>query len=637
MRSNSTVRFAPLAIAAALFGCSLTKAIGEEEDLPAWIHAHYSKQEVRIPMRDGAHLFASIYSPIDRPDQPETHPILLNRTPYSCAPYGADQFRTSLGPSELFAKNGYIVVYSDVRGRYLSEGEFDNMRPHVDAVASGKGVDESSDTYDTIDWLLQNIPNHNGRVGMWGISYPGFYAAAGMIDAHPNLLAVSPQAPIADWWFDDFHHNGAFFLPHAFNFLATFGRPRPQPTTENAKAFDHGIVDGYEFFLRLGSLKHADERYFKGDVAFWNDLTHHPNYDAYWAARDLRPHLHHVAPAVLTVGGWFDAEDLFGALNIYRTVERENPGSWNALVMGPWRHGGWARMDGDRLGDQRFGDKTSVWYRETVEFKFFEHFLRSEGAPPCDLPEATVFETGTNRWRAFDAWPPAGVARHRLDFHGGGVLAMDQPASETEARDSFVSDPSHPVPFTEDVAIGMTAEYMTDDQRFASRRPDVLTYRTEPLTADVTLAGPIDVDLFVSTTGTDCDWIVKLIDVYPDDAKCPDELPHGHSWSAAQMMVRSESFRGRFRDGKEHPKPFVPNEVAHVGFPLQDVLHTFAKGHRIMVQVQSTWFPLVDRNPQKYVDNIYLCDDADFTVATHSLWRDSAHRSGLSIGVLSPP
>ncbi len=637
MRTFTLGRLASVALATALLGCSTTRAAdAADDDLAAWIRAHYTKREVQIPARDGAKLFAAIYSPIDRPDQPEQHPILLCRTPYSCSPYGADQFRTSLGPSELFAKSGYIVVYSDVRGRYLSEGEFVNMRPHADAVQIGKGVDESSDTWDTVDWLIQNVPNHNGRVGMWGISYPGFYAAAGMIDAHPNLVAVSPQAPIADWWFDDFHHHGAFFLPHAFNFLASFGRPRPVPTTEGGPRFEHGTEDGYEFFLKLGSLKHADERYFKGEVAFWNEMMNHPNYDAWWQARNLLPHLHKVAPAVLVVGGWFDAEDLYGALNIYRVIERDNPAVSNSLVMGPWRHGGWARSDGDKLGDQRFGDKTAVWYRENVEFKFFEHWLKGDVGTASGVPEAVVFETGANRWRSFAQWPPAQLARHRLEFRAGGALALDQPAKDESACDSFSSDPSRPVPFTQDVATGMTGEYMTDDQRFASRRPDVLVYQTDPLDEALTLAGPCNVDLWVSTTGTDCDWIVKLIDVYPGDAKCPDELPHGRSWSSAQFMVRSESFRGRFRESAELPKPFVPNQPTRISFPLQDVLHTFGKGHRVMVQVQSTWFPLVDRNPQKFVDNIYLADDKDFVPATHSVWRDNAHRSALEVGVLPP-
>jgi hypothetical protein len=601
----------------------------EQEALAKYIRDNYVKQEQQIPMRDGVKLFTVVYLP---KDTTQKYPLLMNRTPYSVGPYGKDKYRGSLGPNRLFPKEGYIFVSQDVRGCYLSEGKFEDMRPHMAKKTSPRDIDESTDTYDTIDWLVKNVPNNNGRVGLWGISYPGFYAAAGMIDAHPALKAVSPQAPIADWWYDDFHHHGALFLPHAFNFMASFGQARPEPTTRSANRFNHGTPDGYQFFLDLGPLKNANERYFKDRIWFWNRLCEHPNYDAFWQARNLLPHLKKVAPAVMTVGGWFDAEDLYGPLKIYGTVERDNPGIYNVLVMGPWRHGGWSGRDGDRLGNISFGAKTAPWYQKNVELPFFEHFLKDKG--DRRLPEALVFETGVNRWRHFDHWPPKGIQTKRLHFHPNGKLSFDPPKEEGEAHDEFISDPSKPVPFTETIATGMTVEYMTDDQRFAARRPDVLAYQTDVLKEDVTLAGPLLADLRVATTGTDADWVVKLIDVFPPDAPDYPKMTPGKRLGGYQMMVRSEVIRGRFRNSYEKPEPFVPNQVTPVRLELLDVLHTFAKGHRIMIQVQCTWFPLVDRNPQKYVDNIYLADEKDFINATQRVYRSKQQPTSVQVGVL---
>lgn len=613
----------------------------------------YTKREVRIPMRDGVELFTAIYQPKDRSQR---YPFLMKRTPYSLRPYGEDEFPRSLGPSVELMRDGYIFVYQDVRGCYMSEGTFRNMTPHVSVKRSASDIDESTDTYDTIDWLLLNVEGHNGCVGQWGISYPGFYAAAGMIDAHPALVAVSPQAPIADWYFDDFHHHGAFFLPHAFNFLASFGRPREGPTTERNPRFDHGTPDGYRFFLDLGPLSNANDRHLHGEIPFWNAIVEHPNYDDFWKARDILPHLRNVAPAVLTVGGWFDAEDLYGPLQIYRSIERENPGIENALVMGPWRHGGWARGDGDRLGNARFGAATSKTYRAEVEAPFFRHHLKGEADP--ELAEAIVFETGTNRWRAFDTWPPEERITERLYLHDGGALSFEPPASpdsgsmdesgddepdhdkpayDEPAYDEFVSDPAKPVPYTEDIAIGMTREYMTDDQRFASRRPDVLTYRSEPLDDDVTIAGDLLAELWVSTSESAADWVVKVIDEFPPDAEDPDDLEEGVRMGGYQMMVRSEVLRGRYRNDYSRPEPFEPGRVTYVPVPLQDVLHTFRAGHRIVVQIQSTWFPLVDRNPQRYVDNIFEADEEDFVRATHRVYRSPVHATSLRVGRLPAP
>jgi hypothetical protein len=622
---------------------------------PYSVRDNYTKREVRIAMRDGTQLFTSIYSPRDTSSK---WPILLRRSPYSVSPYGEDKFPESIGPDELFAPAKYIFAFQDVRGAYMSEGQFVDMRPelasrrnppaaasdsngssaaHGSIDADSRAFDESTDTWDTIDWLVKNVENNNGRVGLYGISYPGFYAAAGMIDAHPALKAVSPQAPIADWFFDDFHHHGALFLPHAFNFLSGFGQPRPKPTTERPRGIDHHTQDGYQFFLDMGPLSNANALYFHGDIAFWNDLAAHPNYDAFWQARNLLPHLKHVAPAVMTVGGWFDAEDLYGALNIYRAVEEQNPGVFNVIVMGPWQHGGWSRTDGQSLGNVEFGSKTAEWYRRELELPFFEHFLKDKASPT--IPEASMFDTGKNEWRSFDHWPPRSIdARElRLQAHGRLAIAASGAANASAARgdeafDEFVSDPAHPVPFTEVVNVGMTREYMTDDQRFAARRPDVLTWQSDVLDRDVTLAGPLTAELTVSTSATDADWIVKLVDVFPADVKDNPHTRPGEHMGGYQMMVRSEVIRGRFRDSLEHPRPFTPNEPEHVELALQDVLHTFQKGHKVEIQVQCTWFPLVDRNPQKYVENIFEARAEDFVAARQRVWRDSFVRVGVLAG-----
>jgi putative CocE/NonD family hydrolase len=618
-----------LSVVVVLGGSFSAPAQGQATNHARFLRRTYTKQEYKIPMRDGVKLHTVVYAPRDRSQR---YPLLMTRTPYSAGPYGPGTFRGKLGPSRLFDQAKYIFVIQDVRGCYLSEGTFVNMRPHRESKKGKTDIDESTDTYDTIAWLLDHVPGHNGRVGLWGISYPGFYSAAGMIDAHPALKAVSPQAPIADWFFDDFHHHGAFFLPHAFNFFARFGHPRPVPTALSAPRFDHGTPDGYQFFLDLGSLKNVDPRYFRDRVPFWNELAQHPNYDSFWQARNLLPHLNQVAPAVLTVGGWFDAEDLYGALNIYRSIEEKNPGIFNALVMGPWRHGGWGRDQGDRLGNIPFGSKTGGFYRRWIELPFFEYYLKDKGQH--GLPEAMVFETGSNRWRRFEHWPPPRKTRS-LYFHAGNKLLFSKPGNAAGASDSYISDPQKPVPFTEDIDQGMTVNYMVDDQRFASRRPDVLVYQTEPFKEEITLAGPILADLWVSTSGTAADWVVKLIDVFPPDTKAPAGFTPTRPLGGYQMMVRSEVIRGRFRNSDEKPEPFVPGKVTQVKLELQDVLHTFRPGHRLMVHIQSTWFPLVDRNPQKYVPNIFQANPADFIKATQHLHRSKEHPSCLHVGVLN--
>jgi len=593
------------------------------------IQATYAKQEVSIPMRDGKKLFTSIYTP---KDTSKAWPIMLTRTPYSVSPYGADKFKTALGPSSLFSKEGFIFVYQDVRGRYMSEGEFVNVTPHRPAKGKPEEIDESTDTYDTIDWIVKNVPNNNGKVGMWGISYPGFYTAAGMIDAHPALKAASPQAPVSDWFVgDDFHHNGAFYLTHAFRFLDRFGHPRPAPTVPGP-APKQNLTEAYKYFLELGTLADMETKHFKGDVAFWSEMMLHPNYDEYWKARNIRPHLKKIRPAVMTVGGWFDAEDLFGALKVYEAVEEQSPGATNILVMGPWYHGQWSQGDGDSLGNVRFGGKTSVFYREQIEFPFFCHYLKDKD--PHGLPEATMFETGSNEWKKFDVWPPKNVTRKALYFQAGGKLSFDPPAAGVAAFDEYVSDPTKPVPYISGQATGMTREHMVDDQRFASSRTDVLSYQTEPLAEDLTIAGPIVPSLRVSTTGTDSDWVVKVIDVYPDTMPDPVPAVPGVKMGGFQQLLRGECFRGRFRNGFEKPEPFEPGKVEKVEYVMPDALHTFRKGHRIMVQVQSSWFPLVDRNPQKFVD-IYKATEADFQKATQRVYHSADAPSSVRVQLLN--
>jgi uncharacterized protein len=613
------------------FSCSKFQTDQTSSEDSTFVVENYDKYEYQIPMRDGKRLFTSVYVPKDKNEE---YPIMLNRTPYNVAPYGENKYKTILGPSRLFTKEKYIFVYEDVRGRFMSEGDFVDVRPHIPNKQNKNDFDESSDTYDTVEWLIKNIPDNNGKVGIYGISYPGFYTVTGIIDAHPAVAAASPQAPIADWFWDDFHHHGAFFLIDAFDFYYSFGQPRPNLTTKWLKGFDYGTPDGYKFFLELGSVKNVNEKYFKKKIKFWNDLEEHPNYDEYWQARNIRPHLKNIKPAVLTVGGWFDAEDLFGAINIYKTIEENNPGVYNIFVMGPWNHGGWTRTDGTSLGNVFFKNNPppSKFYQEEIELKFFNYYLKGKGK--LDLPEAYMFETGTNKWRTFSEWPPKNLKATKLFLHRNGEIEFYPPAENQNAYDEFISDPNKSVPYTETITTNRTIEYMTDDQRFASRRPDVLTYQIDELKEELTIAGALNVDLYVSTTGSDADWIVKLIDVYPDDHPQFSLTPSYIKMGGYQQMVRSEVFRGRFRNSYEKPEAFVPNKITKVKFPLQDVLHTFKKGHRFMIQIQSTWFPLVDRNPQKYVANIFKANEKDFIKATHRVYRSKQNASSIGFGVI---
>ncbi len=627
-------------VLALVFSAPGAPAAEPPSPLAAFVREAYTKHEHLVPMRDGTRLFTAVYVPKDA-GPAKRYPILMTRTPYSVAPYGIDAYPASLGPSEAAAREKFVFAYQDVRGRMMSEGTFVDVRP-VLPNKGPKDVDETTDAWDTVDWLVKNVPHNNGKVGTWGISYPGFYAAMAAIDAHPALVAVSPQAPVADWFAgDDFHHNGALFLAAAFNFYVRFGQPREGPTTKWAPKFDHGSVDGYRFFLEAGPLASLS-RHMKG-VAFWDDLMAHETYDAYWQARNTRPHLKGIRPAVLTVGGWYDAEDAFGSLETYRAIERQSPGAANRLVVGPWWHGGWARSEGESHGRVTFGQKTSVHYRERVELPFFLHHLK--GGPDPKLPEATVFETGRNLWRSFDAWPPREAKATSFRLGSGGALSADAPPAGSAVVAEWVSDPAKPVPYVESVEIGMDADYMTADQRFASRRPDVAVWQTPPLDGDVTVAGPVEVSLSVSTSGTDADWVVKLIDVWPDDVPVEawewtprnawDEKPTRSKLGGNQQLVRGEPFRGRFRKSLSSPEAFTPGKVETVAFAMPDVLHTFRRGHRIMVQVQGSWFPLVDRNPQTFVP-IRSAKESDFRPATMRVHDGAQSPSRVVLPVLPP-
>lgn len=589
-----------------------------------WIKENYTKHIYKIPMSDGVKLYTHVYVPKDA-SPGNKYPMVMMRTCYSVAPYDETSFPARLGPSATMNKEKYIFVHQDVRGRWMSEGVWTNMTPNNPGYGPGIAPDESSDTYDTVDWLVKNIPNNNGRVGQWGGSYPGFYTTAGTIDAHPALKASSPQAPIADFWFDDFHHNGTLTQAYLFTF-PVFGTFKDKPTDKAwYSMFDKGTKDGYQFQLDLGPLKNA-QKYYK-DNFFWQEITNHPNYDDFWKKRNILPHLKNITPAVMVVGGWYDAEDLYGPLNTYKSIRKLNPNKKNnSIVMGPFDHGGWGREKGNHTHTNvYFGDSLATDYQVNVEAKFFNHYLKGAGDGKTGLPEAYVYDTGAKHWSEFDQWPPKDVKKLKFYLSDNGKLTKTKAAKLSNAE--FISDPSKPVPYTEDLTttLGFTARnYMTEDQRFAARRPDVLVFETEILDKDITLAGEILAKLKVSTSQTDADWIVKVVDVYPADTEDHPYMHHKHlNLSNYHQMVRSEVMRSRWRNSYEKPEPLVSNQKTNVNVTLQDVYHTFKKGHKIQIQVQSTWFPLVDRNPQKYVDNIYKANEADFVKALHKVFNDS--------------
>jgi uncharacterized protein len=603
----------------------------------AWFINNYTKKEVYITMRDGVKLFTSVYIPRD---SSEARPILMTRTPYSCAPYGEDKFNNfwTTYMKEYF-KEGYIIITQDVRGRWMSEGEFMDVRPFNPNKKTSNDIDEASDTYDSIDWLVKNISHNNGKVGVKGISYPGFYSTMAAASNHPALVAVSPQAPVTNWFIgDDFHHNGAFFQMDAFAFYSSFGKPHPKPTAIAPTEFDYYTHDNYKFYLETGTLKNLTK--LCGDsIKFWKDLMVHPNYDAWWKARDARNATKNLQPAMLWVGGLFDAEDCWGAWNAYKAAEQNNPGkAFNKIVDGPWYHGQWASNDGTHLGNINFGSNTAEWYQQNIEVPFFNYFLKGKG-DISKIAEANIFITGANEWRTFSQWPPAEKQDREIYLQSNGKLGWDKPADQ-KSFSEYISDPLKPVPYTEDVHFNRTRTYMDDDQRFAARRPDVLVFQTDTLTDNVTVTGNIIVDLMTSISTTDADYVVKVIDVFPDYLSYTDvdiyeekDPENKYPMGGYQMLVRAEIFRGRYRKSYENPEAFTPGKVEEVRFELPDIAHTFRKGHRIMVQIQSSWFPLVDRNPQQFIDT-YHCDEKDFIESDIKIYHDAQHASKLILPVL---
>ncbi len=636
-----------------LFALSVVASFGQapamskaQDELAKYIKDNYVKTEVMIPMRDGVKLFTSIYEPKGKA---EKYPILMSRTPYSVAPYGKDkngkdQFKDSLGPDYQFAKEGYIFVYQDVRGRWMSEGKFVDVRPETAQSKPGT-TDESTDTYDTIDWLIKNVANNNGRVGTYGISYPGFYTSVGAINSHPALKACSPQAPVSDWFHgDDMHHNGALFLAQNY-FFYTFFQPSAAPTSDRNyikpwKGRD--TQDGYDYFRKAGGLKEVADSYEKGigvRQPYWDDMMPHPTYDQYWKDRNALTHLNGIKCATMTVGGWYDNEDLYGALHTYEYIEKQNPGIFNVLVVGPWFHGGWARSDGDWLGTAYFGSKTAEYYRVNMELPFFNHFLKDKGDISA-IKEVNVFDTGSHEWKSFDNFEPTASTDTALYLTANGGLSFSM-SKDIGGFNEYVSDPMNPVPYTQKITLSYPRDFMTEDQRFASTRPDVLTYETEPLADDITVAGAIKPSLFISSTGTDSDFVVKIIDVFPDDYKFPDGVhpPPDSAGSVFQpggyeMLLRGEPMPARFRKSFEKAEPLTPNTVTSLSYTMPGIVHTFKKGHRIMVQIQSTWFPLVARNPQKFMANYQMGTQADFSKATERIYFGGKNTSAIVLPIM---
>ena len=602
--------------------CCCTLTFAQQDN---YAQEHYTKKELYITMRDGVKLFTSIYTPKDA-SKVKKYPVIMQRTCYSIAPYGPDKIPARLGPSETMMREGYIVVYQDVRGRWKSEGIWTNMTPVIDNKKGKKDVDEPSDTYDTIDWLVKNVDFNNGRVGQWGISYPGFYTAAGILSGHPALKASAPEAPISDFFFDDFHHNGALLESYFFAY-PVFGVQKTDTTTKSwydAQNIKANTRDGYQFLLDMGPLKNAD-KYYK-DNFFWQETVNHPNYDEFWKSRGLTQHFGKIKPAVMFVGGWFDAEDLSGPLDMFKRINKTDPEAYNTIVMGPFGHGRWSRETGHTMhSNVYFGDSIATFYQRKIEANFFDHFLKGSGEKDSGLPKAYMYNTGKKEWETFAQWPAAAATHSKMFFSADGKLSTSQPSSTGSV--SYVSDPMKPVPYTEDntTTMGFTPHnYMSEDQRFAGRRPDVLVFQTDVLQDDVTLGGEIMAHLKVANSSTDADYVVKLIDVYPPDEKNNAYMPNKNIiLSNYQQMVRSEIMPARFRNSFEKPEPMVAGQKTDVNCRLQDVLHTFKKGHRIMVQVQSTCFPLFARNPQKFVDNPYKANESDYVKATETVFNDS--------------
>jgi uncharacterized protein len=614
--------------------CSTAQEINE-----TYFKEHYTKKEVYITMRDGVKLFTAIYTP---KDSLEKHPFLMTRTPYSCSPYGENKYAAIWsGYRAAYVKENYIFVMQDVRGRYMSEGEFEDVRP-FNKNKKGNEIDEASDTYDALDWLVKNIENNNGNVGIFGTSYPGFYSTEAALSGHPALKAVSPQAPVTDWFIgDDFHHNGAFFAMDGFGFYSTFGKPHPKPTQGYGQGFTTTVKDNYKFYLEQGTPKNL-AKIIGDSIKFWHQMMEHPNYDAWWQARNARNGLYNVKPAMLWVGGLFDAEDCFGAWNAYKACEKQSPSTNSSIVMGPWYHGQWSN-EGSFLGNARFGSNTSEYYQTNIEVPFFNYHLKGKGTV-ADIAEANIFFTGQNEWKKLKQWPPVEVEQKEYYTSFNNQLLNEDPLTKVELKGSvypiqfyeYTSDPAHPVPYTEDVHNRRTREYMTDDQRFAERRPDVLTFKTTVLENDVTVAGAVIADIATSISTTDADFVVKIIDVFPDDFTYPGgtkgngkEYPMG----GYEMLVRGEIMRGKYRNSFEKPEAFVPYKITNVKYALPDIAHTFKKGHRIMIQIQSSWFPLADRSPQQFL-NIYNAEEKDYIKSNIKIYHSGVNKTKFILPIL---
>jgi len=621
-----------------LIVCISSALFAQKED-SAWFVNNYYKIERMVPMRDGVRLFTSFYIP---KDSLEKHPFLMTRTPYSCAPYGENKMMAAWNSyGMVYLRENYIFVSQDVRGRYMSEGVFADVRPFNKNKKTKKEIDEASDTYDAIDWMLKNIPGNNGNVGIFGISYPGFYSTEAALSGHPALKAVSPQAPVTDWFIgDDFHHNGAFFMMDAFSFYPTFGKPHPKPTQDYGEGFITPVKDNYKFYLQAGAIKNLATMI--GDsIKFWHEMYQHPTYDAWWQARNARVGLYNVKPAMLWVGGLFDAEDCFGAWNCYKATKAQSTGTNNKLVMGPWYHGQWTR-EGSYLGNVRFGSNTAAYFQQNIELPFFNYYLKAKGNVDA-IAEANIFFSGENNWKKFTQWPPQNVTNKALYITADGKLSFDKIApgaagtKGTANFSEYTSDPAHPVPYTQDVQNERTREYMTDDQRFAGSRPDVLSFSTDTLTEDITLAGPVIAGLITAISTTDADFVVKLIDVFPDNFAYDTAMKNNgkdYPMGGYEMLVRGEIMRGKFRNSYEKPEPFIAGKITEVKYALPDIAHTFKAGHKLMIQIQSTWFPLVDRNPQKFI-NIYTASDSDFQKANIKIYHDAVNQTKFILPVLT--
>ena len=609
-----------------LFITGITNA----QDLDDFVKENYNKIDTTIIMRDGVKLYTVIYTP---KDNKEKYPFLMERTPYSCGPYGDTNYAKRIGPNPGLMKEKYIFVYQDVRGRYMSEGNNLEATPYIKN-KSKKQTDESTDTYETIEWLLKNIKNNNGRVGVYGISYPGFYATASLLDAHPAIKAVSPQAPVTDEFEgDDVNHNGAFFLLDNFSFMNYFGKPRSGPTKSyESNLFKYNTKDAYEFFNQLGPIKNTQaENYFNHKSNIWDEYLKHDTYDEYWQSRNIRSHLNNITIPTLVVGGWFDAEDLFGTLQTYKAIEKGELHNNCKLVIGPWTHGAWEAAEWKQYASHDFGSNTSKTFQDSIETTFFNYYLKDKDS--FKINEATVFETGTNKWTSYSSWPPKNITPKNYYLNNDGILS-EEAAKMENSFDEYTSDPNKPVPYTAGIYGNRNNDFMAEDQRFAYSRPDVLFYQTTPLKNDLTIIGQIVADLQVSITGTDADFIVKIIDVLPDNQPNFKNAPKGFQMAGYQRLVRAEVMRGKFRNSLEKPEPFEPNKIITVKLNLNDIAHTFKKGHKIMIQIQSSWFPLIDKNPQQFL-SIPNAEKTDFKKEIIRIFHDKLHQSKIIIPAIT--